>query len=77
MDEVFTFMEPYVHCHRILHSEEEVMSVTFVESVTNFDRYHPNYCHLTPKVDWNGFYLPTSSVTEMHVTEMVHQTRYC
>jgi hypothetical protein len=26
-----------------------------VESVTKFDGYRPNYCHLTPKVDRNGF----------------------
>jgi hypothetical protein len=33
----------------------KVFSVTFVESITEFDRYHPNYHHLTPKVSWSGF----------------------
>jgi hypothetical protein len=55
MDEVLKSFWPYVHFHRIIHSEEKVFSVTFMESLTKFDRYHPNYHHLTLKVDWNDF----------------------
>jgi hypothetical protein len=41
--------------HRIIYYVEKVFSVTFMESITKFDGYHPNYCHLTTKVDRNGF----------------------
>jgi hypothetical protein len=45
----------FAHFRRIIHSEEKVFSVTLVESVTKFDGYRQNYCHLTPKVNRNGF----------------------
>jgi hypothetical protein len=38
-----------------IHPEDKVFSVTFVDSVTKFDGYRPNYRHLTPKIDQNGF----------------------
>jgi hypothetical protein len=55
MDEVSRCLQPFVRFRRIIHSEEKVCSVTFMESVTKFDGYRPNYRHLTPKVDRNGF----------------------
>jgi hypothetical protein len=49
------FVSASVHFRRIIHSEEKVFSVTFVESVTKFYGYRPDYRHLTPKVDRSGF----------------------
>jgi hypothetical protein len=37
MNEVLKSLQPYVHFRRIIHSEEKVFSVIFVESVTRFD----------------------------------------
>jgi hypothetical protein len=65
MDQVLKSLWPSVHFHRIIHTEEKVFSVTFVESITVFYRYHPNYHHLTPKADQNA------------LMKMAHQKRYC
>jgi hypothetical protein len=40
----------------ITHSKAKVFSVTFVYGATQSDGYRPNYRHLTPKVDRNGFW---------------------
>jgi hypothetical protein len=40
----------------IIHSEQKVFSGRFVKNITKFDEHRPNYRHLTPKVDQNGFY---------------------
>jgi hypothetical protein len=56
---------------RLIHSEQEAFSVTFVKTVSTFDGYRPNYRHLAPKVDRNGF-----CVACFLVTEKVYQTKY-
>jgi hypothetical protein len=49
------FYLPYVHLRRKTHSEENVFSVTFVNSLIKFDGCCPNCRNSTPIVDRNVF----------------------